>query len=123
MKYDIVIRGVIATPGKTCCELAELWAFKPDQLSSVLNTLVKKKLIQRRSRPGQRRSVKAWRYWPIYSVEKQEAIVSVLYSFAREQQKRPHDCSVGDYSVNTASVGEALAVIMETFGRGVARID
>ena len=123
MKYDIVIRGVIASPGKTCCELAALWNAKPDQLSSILNGLVKKKLIQRRSLPGQRRSVKAWRYWPIYSVEQQEKVVCALYAFARAQQKRPHNCKTADYSVNLEAVGEALAVIMETFDRGVARID
>ena len=63
-------------------------------------------------------------------VDKQEAIVSALYDFARAQQTREHNCTSAPndapdkkVSVNLGAVGEALETVMRVFGYDVASID
>ena len=124
MKHVTVIRAVIATPGKTCFELSAINNLPTDQLSSVLRLLAKRKLITRSSRGGVRRSVKAWRYWPIYDIHQQEATCEALHELVEAQTKRRHNARnrAGGYTFEHAAMKEALGRIMAIFGRGLISI-
>lgn len=50
-------------------------------------------------------------------IEKQEEIVSILWSFAKDQQTKPHNCTNGEgVSVSLDAVGVAKDRMMKLFG-------
>lgn len=52
-------------PGRTCCELCRTYGFRADTLSSKLRRMAARKQIRRRLSRGQRKAVKAYRYFPV----------------------------------------------------------
>lgn len=125
MKSANLIATVIATPGKTATELSKITGGPVDQLSSALNRLAKAKRLRRYCKKGIRPSVRAWRYYPAYAIERQEAVLSALHDLMEAQAKNPKPwrCVSRGYNYHPDSVGAALHAIMAIFEIGVASID